>query len=105
MNTLHLLRFRGGTALLWMSWKIATAPPLGEAQPVAIAGFWKMVIFQWVNPKSWVVSASAAASYGAADTGPLAWRALTMGTLFMAGIVMAIKVAAMAKSRPSCSNP
>jgi hypothetical protein len=46
----------------------SSAPPLDEAQPVVIVGFWKMVIFQWVNPKSWIASASAAASYGSTDS-------------------------------------
>jgi threonine/homoserine/homoserine lactone efflux protein len=80
----NALRILGVTALLWMSWKIATTPPLDEARQTEVVGFWRMVVFQWVNPKSWVVSASAAASYGAGESGPLAWRAFTMGALFMA---------------------
>jgi hypothetical protein len=35
-------------------------------------GFWRALIFQWVNPKSWIVSVSAAATYGAGHSaGPV----------------------------------
>jgi hypothetical protein len=44
-------------------WKIATARP-GEhepsGEPVGLVG---AAVFQWVNPKSWLVCASAAATF------------------------------------------
>jgi len=69
--------------ILRLSWKIATAPPIKEKDSVDAVGFWRMVLFQWVNPKSWIVSASAAASYGAAQNMPQGLHALIMGATFM----------------------
>ena len=57
------LKIGGAAFLLWLAWKIATAVHRdagGEARPV---GFGGAFLFQWLNPKSWLVSASASATY------------------------------------------
>lgn len=57
------LKIGGAAFLLWLAWKIATAvqrDPGSEARPVGFAGAF---LFQWLNPKSWLVSASASATY------------------------------------------
>jgi threonine/homoserine/homoserine lactone efflux protein len=80
---LGLLRWTGAIVLLWLAWKIATSPPLGTAAHGDPVGFWKALVFQWVNPKSWVVAASAAASYGASEQVPVALRAAALAGTFM----------------------
>ena len=58
-----------GAALLymsWLAWKIATAaPPEAQAeangQPLT---FLQAALFQWVNPKAWVMAVSALSLYG-----------------------------------------
>ena len=62
--TLHLvLRWVGAAWLLWLAWKIATAPPPaggqagGQARPPL--GFTGAALFQWVNPKAWMICAAA----------------------------------------------
>jgi threonine/homoserine/homoserine lactone efflux protein len=79
---LSALNWAGAAFLLWLAWKIATAEPGAgkkEARPV---GFLEAALFQWVNPKSWIVSASAAATYLGA--GSALSQSLLLGGLFLA---------------------
>lgn len=80
---LVVLRAGGSVLLLWLAWQIANAPPpraAGEAP--AAAGFGAAFALQWVNPKSWIVGASAAATFGAAPQQAAGVQALVMGGLF-----------------------
>ena len=78
-----LLRWGGAALLLWLAWKIGFAPPLATGARDEAVGFWRAFAFQWVNPKSWIVGASAAATYGVdASSGMLG--SLLMGALFAA---------------------
>lgn len=52
----------GAAFLLWLAWKIATAHGTGGAAGRPI-GFVGAAAFQWVNPKSWLVCAGAAAAF------------------------------------------
>jgi threonine/homoserine/homoserine lactone efflux protein len=85
-GAMALLRWGGAALLLWLAWKIATAPPMAAGARGDPVGFWQAFAFQWVNPKSWIVGASAAATYGAgvAATSGAGARALLMGALFAA---------------------
>lgn len=62
--------------------------PRGDSTAASPVGFWKALAFQWVNPKSWIVSVSAAGTYGAgavAGAGPAAlWPALQLAAVFAA---------------------
>lgn len=78
---LALLRWGGAALLLWLAWKVASAPPMTAGAHADPVGFWHAFAFQWVNPKSWIVAASAAATYGGAAGGS-ASRALLMAALF-----------------------
>jgi threonine/homoserine/homoserine lactone efflux protein len=59
--TLHrALQGLAAAWLLWLAWKIATAPlPEAGAAPRALMGFRAAALFQWVNPKAWMLSAAA----------------------------------------------
>jgi threonine/homoserine/homoserine lactone efflux protein len=83
-DAMLLLKAAGSLLLLRLAWQVARASPPGEAADGAqAAGFGQALLFQWVNPKSWVVGASAAATFGGAAEQPVL-RALTMGMLFAA---------------------
>lgn len=58
------LKFAGGAYLLWIAWKIATSRTLSEggATPTPMT-FAQAAIFQWVNPKAWVMAVTAMATY------------------------------------------
>ncbi len=49
--------------LLWLAWKIATAPPPGEGPSKPPMNFVQAALFQWVNPKAWMVAGAAIAGY------------------------------------------
>lgn len=60
------VKWCGIAFLLWLAWRIATAPAreAGDAASQARpTGFVGALALQWVNPKSWLVSTSAASAY------------------------------------------
>ena len=80
LKTLH---WGGAAFLLWLSWKIATASrpdSMPEEKPVGYLG---AAAFQWVNPKSWLVSASAAGTFLSAEAGSPLGQSAFLGGLFV----------------------
>jgi threonine/homoserine/homoserine lactone efflux protein len=87
------LRWVGGAWMLWLAWRIATAAPAtpGAAphgRPLTLA---QAALFQWVNPKAWVIAGGTIATFGASPWLPaiflvtslasqLAWAAIGLGT-------------------------
>src|SRR4051812_12545928 len=80
---LRALHWGGAAVLLWLSWKIATSSDgveTGSGKPVGYLG---AAVFQWVNPKSWLVSASAAGTFlGPGAANPVG-QATALGGLFV----------------------
>jgi len=60
----HILKYIGATYLLYLAWKIATFSSVNNNgdrnKPFT---FWQAVIFQWVNPKAWVIAVGAIATF------------------------------------------
>lgn len=79
---LHGLKWGGIGLLLWLAWKIATAGR-PEAAAARAVGFWQAAALQWVNPKSWLVGASAVGAYLDAGSDILG-QATRLGLLFAA---------------------
>jgi threonine/homoserine/homoserine lactone efflux protein len=80
---LKALNWAGATFLLWLSWKIATSrrmDSLPESRPV---GFIGAAVFQWVNPKSWLVTASAAGAFLHTGAGSPVLQSALLGGLFI----------------------
>jgi len=81
---LAALHWGGAAFLLWLSWKIATSSSrieaAADANPV---GFFGAAAFQWINPKSWLVSASAASTFLSAGAGSPLSQAAWLGGLFV----------------------
>jgi threonine/homoserine/homoserine lactone efflux protein len=79
-----VLKILGALFLLWLSWKIAfssrTVPGTPEGRAV---GFLGGFVFQWLNPKSWLVSTSASATYLHSGGNALT-QAIWIGGLFFA---------------------
>ena len=54
----------GGAYMVWLAWKIANAGPvevkLGKSRPMT---FIEAALFQWVNPKAWVMAMVAMSTY------------------------------------------
>jgi threonine/homoserine/homoserine lactone efflux protein len=68
--------------LLVMAWGIATAPPpgkLGEGRPF---GFFAAMLFQWVNPKAWLLALSIATAWVRPEGSALS-QLLVIGAVFV----------------------
>jgi threonine/homoserine/homoserine lactone efflux protein len=75
----------GGVAvLLWLSWKIATASDRFDVgsggRPVGYVG---AAVFQWVNPKAWLVLASAAGTFLSTGAASPVAQAARLSALFV----------------------
>ena len=81
---LAALHWGGAAFLLWLSWKIATSGSHIDAAPEqGPVGYLGAAMFQWVNPKSWLVTASAAGTFLSADAGSPIAQAASLGGLFV----------------------
>jgi threonine/homoserine/homoserine lactone efflux protein len=63
------LRWVGIAFLFWLAWKIATLEAGGTAGRADVVGFWRAATLQAVNPKAWLVTASAAGAFLQSGTG------------------------------------
>ena len=77
-----VLRWGGIAVLLWLAWKIATAGPGGTALAADVVGFWRAALLQAVNPKAWVVSASAAGAFLQPEAASALVQSAAFGALF-----------------------
>jgi threonine/homoserine/homoserine lactone efflux protein len=81
---LGALHWGGALVLLRLSWKIATSGGRLETAPDrGPVGYLGAAIFQWVNPKSWLVAASAAGTFLGAGAGDPLAQAAALGGLFV----------------------
>jgi threonine/homoserine/homoserine lactone efflux protein len=80
----QVLRYAGGLYMLWLAWKIANSSPIGnETAAGSPMTFVQAVLFQWVNPKAWVMAISAIATYtpGTGSLWPLVVVAASFGVV------------------------
>jgi threonine/homoserine/homoserine lactone efflux protein len=64
--TLHLaLKWVAVAWLLWLAWRIGSAPPPGEGPARPPLGFRGAALFQWVNPKAWMIAAAVMPAFTA----------------------------------------
>jgi threonine/homoserine/homoserine lactone efflux protein len=89
-----VLKYVGAAYMLYLAWKIATAKPdsieASESRPLS---FVQMSLFQWINPKGWVMAVTALSAYTLADsyyTGVV----MVVGTFAFMGITSAVTWAA-----------
>jgi threonine/homoserine/homoserine lactone efflux protein len=80
---LKTLKWGGAAFLLWLSWKIATSDRMESMPDGKSVGYLAAAVFQWVNPKSWLVSASAAGTFLSAGAGSPIVQSASLGGLFV----------------------
>jgi threonine/homoserine/homoserine lactone efflux protein len=97
-TVLTAMRWLGAVYLLYLAWKIATAEPRTKdadpGQPGASRGgartgrgplsFLQAALFQWVNPKAWLITLSALATVASAGGHPSVLRAILLAFVFLA---------------------
>ena len=76
------LKFAGGAYMLYLAYKIATSTSVGHVTDSAAKpmSFMQALLFQWVNPKAWVMAVTAMASYTVHDAYTLS--VLVIGLVF-----------------------
>jgi threonine/homoserine/homoserine lactone efflux protein len=77
------VRWIGAAVLCWFAWKIATAGPSAGAAGTRPIGFAQAAAFQWVNPKSWLVCASAAATFLEQGSGGALVQSASLALVFV----------------------
>lgn len=59
-----MLSIFGTLYMIWLAWRIASSGPLQLDQHAKPAmGFIAGALFQWLNPKAWIISISAVSTY------------------------------------------
>jgi threonine/homoserine/homoserine lactone efflux protein len=86
-----LMRWLGAAYLLYLAWKIASVLPEPAADHARVEtatrrpmSFLQAALFQWVNPKAWLITLSALATLTSAEHRPSLARALVLAALFLA---------------------
>jgi threonine/homoserine/homoserine lactone efflux protein len=83
-GVLRGLRWGGAAFLCWLAWRIATAGGPGPAEgrrPIGLVG---AAALQWINPKAWLVCASASTTFLEAGTASAFDQAAGLGLVFVA---------------------
>jgi threonine/homoserine/homoserine lactone efflux protein len=65
-----ILKYGGALYMLYLAWKIATSTPTKNSDTKAgkPLGFVQMCLFQWINPKGWIMAITALSSYTVASS-------------------------------------
>ncbi|WP_459616918.1 LysE family translocator [Bordetella sp. 2513F-2] len=59
-----VMKYAGGAYLLYLAWRIAMAGPLeGGAERGRPLTFLQAALFQWVNPKAWIMTTGVITAY------------------------------------------
>jgi threonine/homoserine/homoserine lactone efflux protein len=81
-RVLEAVRWCGAAVLGWLAWRIATAGRAAAAAGPPV-GFLGAAAFQWINPKSWLVCASAAATFLDEGAGSALGQSAAFGLTFV----------------------
>jgi threonine/homoserine/homoserine lactone efflux protein len=76
-----LLRWVGAAWIVWIAWQIAAAPPPGAGKPHPPMRFWGAAMFQWINPKAWMLALGMATAW-ADPAAPLGVQYAEMALIF-----------------------
>jgi threonine/homoserine/homoserine lactone efflux protein len=79
---LKVLNWAGAAFLLWLAWKIASAGRASDGASAKPVGFVQALVFQWINPKGWLVAVGAAGTYLQAAADSVLTQALAFGVIF-----------------------
>jgi threonine/homoserine/homoserine lactone efflux protein len=81
---LQTFNWLGAAFLLWLAWKIALSGRSAASAGSKPVGFLGAALFQWINPKSWLVSSSAAGTYLQGDVDSAVLQSTLFAALFVA---------------------
>jgi threonine/homoserine/homoserine lactone efflux protein len=77
----QVLKWVGFAYILWLAYLIVSSTKSSDSAEAMYIGFWKSTVFQFVNPKAWIVTASYMATFVPVDS---SWSdSLTIGLVFL----------------------
>ncbi|APO76482.1 LysE family amino acid efflux protein [Rhizobium etli 8C-3] len=83
---LTIMNLIGAAFLFWLAFKIATTDVAQAKGGTKAVGFVQAAVFQWMNPKGWLVAVSGIAAYcGASPESAFGSAATFAGLFFVAG--------------------
>jgi len=81
----EILKWVGSAYLLFLAWKIATAArPKSAAHEAKPLTFLQAALFQWVNPKAWIMTVAALTAYTTGE------GSYVVETFIVAGVFFAV---------------
>lgn len=87
---LSVLRYVSIAVLLYLAWKIASSSASDTGRPERPLRVYEAAAFQWVNPKAWLICASAMTTFaGEEGTDGLADRMPLMAFMFFVAVICA----------------
>lgn len=89
----HLgLKIAGAVYLVYLAWKIATASGTGQGESRGTPlTFMQAALFQWLNPKAWVIALGALTAYTTVG-GDVMRETLIIAAIFVPTCVLALAV-------------
>jgi len=81
------LKWAGAAYLLWLAWHIASAEPQPRGEHARAARgrplrFHEAALFQWINPKAWIIAVGALATYTQAESEALLAQVAVLAAIF-----------------------
>lgn len=80
------LQWVGAAYLLYLGWRLLGSGEVREGHVPQPIGFWRAAAFQFVNPKAWVMTLTAAALFLPTDVSVLTAGAYLVGTAIVVNI-------------------
>jgi threonine/homoserine/homoserine lactone efflux protein len=89
-----VLRWVGAAYLLWLAWHIAVARPAtvsgrSASRPLT---FMQAALFQWINPKAWVIAAGGVVTYTSGGGAGFAFQAGLLTAIFLVTTIVAVSM-------------
>jgi threonine/homoserine/homoserine lactone efflux protein len=87
-----VLKYAGGAYLLYLAWCIARADATsGGAARARPIGLFEAALFQWVNPKGWVIALGALAAYTSVG-GDVLWQTSVIAAVNAATCLVSVVI-------------
>jgi threonine/homoserine/homoserine lactone efflux protein len=58
-----VLSWAGIAYMAWLAWRLLRAGPVGQADVARPLAAWQSALFQWLNPKAWVMALTTASVF------------------------------------------